>query len=74
LYPNQPKEGSSSNDNDELWDRFGYLSNEGLTILTKLLEYDPQERWTAQQALESAYFSTEPLPAVKMPRFAAAGG
>jgi serine/threonine protein kinase len=57
LYPNRPKEGRS-NDSDELWDRFGYLSDEGLTILTKLLEYDPQERWTAQQALESAYFTT----------------
>ena len=43
-----------------LWDKFDYLglSSEGLTLLTNLLEYDPQLRWNAKQALESTYFTT----------------
>lgn len=53
----------------DLWDQFGFLSTQGLTLLTKLLEYDPKERWRATQALGSAYFTEEPLPATKMPRF-----
>lgn len=51
-----------------LWDRFDYLSTEGLSLATRLLDYEPSERWTASQALRSPYFSTEdPLPATKMP-------
>jgi serine/threonine protein kinase len=58
-----------SDSTDDLWDRFANLSIEGLTLLTKLLEYDNIERWTANQALESKYFKVEPLPANLMPKF-----
>lgn len=50
-----------------LWDRFDYLSTEGLSLATRLLEYDPSDRWTAGQALQSRYFSEDPLPAKVMP-------
>lgn len=53
----------------DLWDRFDFLSTEGLTLITKILEYDPSQRWSAKQALESPYFTGKPLPARKMPRF-----
>jgi serine/threonine protein kinase len=39
-----------------LWDKFDYLSSDGLTLLTRLLEYDPNERWDAKHALQSNYF------------------
>jgi serine/threonine protein kinase len=47
----------------DLWDRFDTVSKEGLGLLTMLLEYNADERWTAQQALQSDYFTVEPLPA-----------
>ena len=53
----------------ELWDRFDYLSKEGLGFLTMLLEYNPGVRWTARQALESEFFRVAPLPATEMPSF-----
>ncbi|KAG7340722.1 serine/threonine protein kinase [Nitzschia inconspicua] len=56
--------GSSS---AALWDRLDCLSTEGLSLATRLLEYDPSDRWTAHQALESPYFSQEPFPATTMP-------
>jgi serine/threonine protein kinase len=52
-----------------LLDRFQYLSAEGLSLLTKLLDYNPDTRWSAQQALASSYFQQEPFPATHMPTF-----
>ena len=42
-----------------LWDKFDRLgmSSDFLTLITNLLEYDPNIRWTAQQALRSKYFA-----------------
>lgn len=54
---------------DDLLDTFSNLSTEGLTLLTNLLRYDPKERWTAEKALDSDYFTVEPLPATIMPKF-----
>jgi cyclin-dependent kinase 10 len=55
----------------ELWDQYDFLPTEGLSLLTRLLEYDPAERWTATQALQSSYFTTKPMPTseIDMPRF-----
>ncbi len=55
----------------ELWDRFETLSKEGLGLLTMLLEYGTDARWTAKQAMESAFFTVDPLPATHttMPSF-----
>lgn len=53
----------------ELWDRFENLSKEGLGLLTMLLEYNPDIRWTAKQAIASAFFTVDPLPATTMPVF-----
>ncbi|KAL3918884.1 MAG: hypothetical protein SGILL_004034 [Bacillariaceae sp.] len=66
LYEYQMPASKSAN-SAGLWDRFEYLSTEGLTLMTRLLEYDPQQRWTANQALQSPYFRLKPLPATKMP-------
>ena len=60
---NKPKQGM------ELWDRFEYLTNEGLGLLSTLLEYNPERRWTANQAMSSPYFTVEPLRASIMLTF-----
>jgi len=52
-----------------LWDRFADLSNEGLLLMARLLEYDWSVRLTASQALLSDYFKVHPLPSSKMPTF-----
>ena len=59
----------STKDDVLLLDRFCHLSSEGLTLLTKLMDYDPQTRWAATQALASPYFQQNPLPATSMPAF-----
>lgn len=59
----------SNNDTEDLWDRFATLSPEGLTLMTRLLEYDWKERFTASQALASKYFTVQPTPAKEMPKF-----
>ena len=53
--------------NGNLWDRFVDLSNEGLLLMARLLEYDHTERLTASQAMQSEYFQVHPLPSTKMP-------
>ncbi|KAJ1795535.1 cyclin-dependent protein kinase, partial [Coemansia sp. RSA 2523] len=40
----------------------GQKSDTGLELLVSLLEYDPERRVTAAQALEHAYFGEEPRP------------
>lgn len=55
-----------------LLDSFSYLSSSGLLLLTQLLHYDAShQRWTAEQALESAYFTSDPrpTPTSEMPKF-----
>ena len=59
---NRQHQNGSSPLSPSLWDRFDYLSAEGLTLLTRLLEYDPNERWTATQALKSQFFTSSPSP------------
>mmetsp|Transcript_32274 Transcript_32274/g.78506 ORF Transcript_32274/g.78506 Transcript_32274/m.78506 type:complete len:360 (-) Transcript_32274:1204-2283(-) len=49
-----------------LWDRFVDLSNEGLLLMARLLEYDCRVRLTASQAMQSEYFKVHPLPSTKM--------
>lgn len=55
-----------------LLDRFPFLNVTGLRMLTSLLNYDPDERWTANEALQSSYFQEKPLPTPgsEMKRFA----
>ncbi|KAJ8654691.1 hypothetical protein O0I10_009581 [Lichtheimia ornata] len=42
--------------------RFPYLTEAGLDLLSKLLTYDPEQRITAEQALNHPYFSESPPP------------
>ncbi|GAK68303.1 pkinase-domain-containing protein [Moesziomyces antarcticus] len=37
-----------------------YMPDAALEVARGLLTYDPQQRWSAQQALQAAYFSEEP--------------
>lgn len=69
-YGDIPSVMPSKKSSYDLWDRFEYLSADGLSLLTKLMEYRPRNRWTATQALASAYFTSTPLPATRMPKFA----
>jgi serine/threonine protein kinase len=69
LYSSARRLVSPSNAHNDLWDRFTNLPTESLTLLTKLLEYDPQQRYTAQEALDCDYFTSKPPPAKEMPRF-----
>eukprot|EP00730_Choanoeca_flexa_P018115 TRINITY_DN8791_c0_g1_i1.p1 TRINITY_DN8791_c0_g1~~TRINITY_DN8791_c0_g1_i1.p1 ORF type:complete len:411 (+),score=66.10 TRINITY_DN8791_c0_g1_i1:34-1266(+) len=43
-------------------DTFGYLSSDGIRLLSKLLMYDPAQRLSARSAGRHAYFRTPPLP------------
>lgn len=55
---------SSSNNNNT-------LSESGQELLVNVLQFDPRQRWTADQALRSPYFTTElplPCPEPHMPR------
>jgi serine/threonine protein kinase len=49
------------------------LSLSGLDLLNSLLDYDPQTRITAEEALQHPYFKESPLPKNKlmMPTFPA---
>ncbi|CAJ1947599.1 unnamed protein product [Cylindrotheca closterium] len=49
-----------------LWDRFVDLSNEGLLLMARLLEYDYTVRLTASQAMQCEYFQVHPLPSTKI--------
>ncbi len=52
-----------------LWDRFEYLPHEGLTLLTRLLDYDPNTRWTATAASRSDFLAPVSKPApIENPR------
>jgi len=45
-----------------LRNKFRYLSNAGIDLLSKLLTYDPAQRITAEEAMEHPYFKEAPLP------------
>jgi serine/threonine protein kinase len=66
LLSSTPRSRSST-----LLDDFSFLGGTGLRLLTSLLQYDPEKRWSASRALESTYFKEEPLPTPvdRMPRF-----
>ncbi|TFK57333.1 Pkinase-domain-containing protein [Heliocybe sulcata] len=42
--------------------RFPYLTNAGLDLLSKMLTYDPEQRITAEEAMQHPYFKESPLP------------
>ncbi|KZT30356.1 Pkinase-domain-containing protein [Neolentinus lepideus HHB14362 ss-1] len=42
--------------------RFSYLTNAGLNLLSKMLTYDPEQRITAEEAMQHPYFKESPLP------------
>jgi len=42
--------------------RFPHLTTAGLDLLMSLLAYDPEERLSAEEALQHTYFSEPPLP------------
>jgi serine/threonine protein kinase len=71
LVPNQQQQSKKSSSACLLLDEFSFLSAQGLTLLTNLLQYDPAKRWSAGQALTSPYFQEAPLPTAvdRMPRF-----
>lgn len=43
--------------------RFRYITESGLDLLSRLLTYDPEQRITAEEALEHPYFTESPAPA-----------
>ncbi|KAI0361743.1 Pkinase-domain-containing protein [Trametes cingulata] len=46
----------------QLRQRFPYITNAGLDLMTRLLAYDPEDRISAEEALKHPYFSESPLP------------
>ena len=46
-----------------MWDRFEYLPPEGLTLLARLLDYDPNGRWTASKAWNADFLAPTSNPA-----------
>ncbi|CAO3635424.1 unnamed protein product [Cunninghamella echinulata] len=42
--------------------KFPYLTEAGMDLMLKLLTYDPEQRITAEEALNHPYFSESPLP------------
>jgi serine/threonine protein kinase len=65
--PSSDQQGSNKSNTVELWDCLDFLTVDGLSLATGLLDYDPSQRWTASQALQSSFFSQEPFPSQKMP-------
>jgi cell division cycle 2-like protein len=55
-----PHTSTVPTDGKSLLDRFSYLSANGLTLLSKLLSYDYNKRGTAEEALQSLYFTEQP--------------
>jgi serine/threonine protein kinase len=76
LYSLPPTKRTKSNHHHTtmgLWDRFEHLPPEGLTLLARLLEYDPSVRWTAAVARKSGFLAptSDPAPILdlgRMPR------
>ena len=63
LYSVPTKSKSNKHRSLGLWDRFEYLPPEGLTLLARLLDYDPKGRWTAAQALKADFLAPTSKPA-----------
>ena len=63
LYSVPTKSKSNKHRSLGLWDRFEYLPPEGLTFLARLLDYDPNKRWTAAQALKADFLAPTSKPA-----------
>lgn len=47
---------------DQFRSKFPHLSTNGLDLLMSLLTYDPEQRMTAEEALQHPYFTESPLP------------
>jgi cell division cycle 2-like protein len=50
--------------NCSLNDNRPWLSDEGFQLLSSLLEYDPENRISAKDALDSDYFKEFPKPSI----------
>jgi cell division cycle 2-like protein len=61
----------SSQQYNNLRQKFSALSEHGLSLLKVLLMYDPMKRATAANALQHAYFKASPRPQAEsmMPTF-----
>ncbi|KAI0335378.1 Pkinase-domain-containing protein [Cubamyces sp. BRFM 1775] len=46
----------------QLRQKFPYITNAGLDLMSRLLTYDPDTRISAEEALKHPYFSESPLP------------
>ncbi|KAI0079611.1 Pkinase-domain-containing protein [Panus rudis PR-1116 ss-1] len=46
----------------QLRQKFPFITSAGLDLLSRLLAYDPQERISAEEALQHPYFSESPFP------------
>jgi cyclin-dependent kinase 10 len=67
-------DGTSNSDRSTNYQKDGdqsQLGFAGIQLLSSLLRYEPRKRWTAAQALSSAYFTELPqmLPVCDMPEF-----
>ncbi|KAI8074796.1 kinase-like domain-containing protein [Gongronella butleri] len=47
---------------NHLRSKLPYLTNAGMDLLSRLLAYDPEDRITAEEALEHPYFKESPAP------------
>jgi len=71
LLGNSDKKRQGHHRKFRVLDSFGFLSEAGCQMLTSLLQFHSEQRWTAEQALRSPYFSEspQPVPVSQMPRF-----
>ena len=62
MLPYVPTTSSSSSTSSNVTPQYAYKLEYALKLLTRLLDYDPTRRISADDALSHAYFSEEPKP------------
>ena len=71
--PFDVKKGGRNNKNgrSNFLDKFSDLSTSGILLLSNLLQYNPESRWTVENAITSEWFKEYPLPSKlnEMPSF-----
>jgi len=71
--PFNVKKGGRNNKNgrSNFLDKFSDLSTSGILLLSNLLQYNPESRWTVENAITSEWFKEYPLPSKlnEMPSF-----